>query len=653
MTPDELRSKYLNFFQKRGHAVVPSAPLVPENDPTTLFTGSGMQPMVPYLLGEKHPSGTRIVDSQKCFRSQDIEEVGNNRHTTFFEMLGNWSLGDYFKEDQLNWIWEFLVDEIGIDPDKLVVTCFGGDEEAGVGKDIEAEKIWLKIFEKYGVNSEEKISFYPADKNWWSRAGVPANMPVGEPGGPDSEIFYDFGVELGLHEKSEFSDERCHVNCDCGRYLEIGNSVFMAFVKTEEGFKELENKNIDFGGGFERILAVIDDKQDVFETGLFLPIITKLEKLSGKKYGENRVAFRVIADHVKAATFLAADGVFPSNKEQGYFSRRLLRRAIRYGREIGISENFVAKLVRVVAGIYNNPYPEIDNQKEKIERVFDDEENKFGKTITKGLPKFIHMGEKKLKTIKNDEDSILVINEQLSPYGEKFENIINTIPSYTSLPSIAAGTITASGNNSYGLPYEEMAPIIKEEGWIVNLNENDLKIGFNIKNNLHKNQAKTASAGMFAGGLSESSEITTKYHTATHLLQAALRQILGPIVEQKGSNITGKRLRFDFSFERALTTQEKTAIETQINSWIKEDLPVSKTTMDKTQALSDGVLAFFADKYPNQAIVYSIGAKNHYISRELCGGPHIESTAQIGPIEIQKEKSVSAGVRRIYIRLKS
>jgi alanyl-tRNA synthetase len=610
MTPDELRSKYLNFFKKRGHAIVPSAPLVPENDPTTLFTGSGMQPIVPYLLGEKHPSGTRIVDSQKCFRSQDIEEVGDNRHTTFFEMLGNWSFGDYFKKEQLEWVWEFLVDEIGIDPDKLFVTCFGGDEVAGVGKDTQAEQIWLDIFEKSGVNLEGKISFYPADKNWWSRAGVPANMPIGEPGGPDSEIFYDFGVELGLHEKSEFKDEKCNVNCDCGRYLEIGNSVFMAFVKTKDGFKELENKNIDFGGGFERILAVIDNKQDVFETGLFEPIIDKLEKLSQKKYSENKVAFRVIADHVKAATLLASDNVFPSNKGQGYFSRRLLRRAIRHGRKIGISNNFVAQLVSVVAKIYADPYPQIDNQKEKIEKIFDDEENKFGKTLEKGLREV-----NKLTGKRSAKEAFYFYQ-------------------------------------TYGFPPDIYWEETKEKAEGDTTKEKFIS-EFDLLRQKHSAQSKTASAGMFAGGLSESSETTTKYHTTTHLLQAALRKILGLTVEQKGSNITEKRLRFDFSFERALTVEEKQKVEAQINTWIKEDLPVSKAIMDKSQALSDGVLAFFADKYPDQATVYSIGTENHYISRELCGGPHITSTSEIGSIEIQKEKSASAGVRRVYIGLKN
>jgi alanyl-tRNA synthetase len=606
MTPDQLRSKYLNFFKKHGHAIIPSAPLVPENDPTTLFTGSGMQPMVPYLLGESHPLGTRLVDSQKCFRSQDIEEVGDNRHTTFFEMLGNWSLGDYFKKEQINWIYSFLIDEVGLNPEKLYITCFAGDKEAGVDKDTDAEKIWLSIFKKRGIKPEGRISFYGSDKNWWSRAGVPQNMPIGEPGGPDSEIFYDFGADLKLHENSPFKKEACHVNCDCGRFLEIGNSVFMAFVKTEEGFKELEGKNIDFGGGFERILAVIDNEQDVFKTDLFNPIIKELEKISGKKYQDHLMAFRVIADHIKAATFLAADGVFPSNKEQGYFSRRLIRRAVRYGLELGIENNFIGELVPIISKIYVNPYPELDNQKAKIESIFRIEEDKFKKAITKGLKE------------------------------------LEKVDQFTAQTAFKL-------YETYGFPLELSLEEAKKQNIKI---ESDIEEKFVKQRAKHSQKSRTASAGMFKGGLQEHSEATTKYHTATHLLQSALRQVLGPQVEQKGSNITEKRLRFDFSFERAMTEEEKAAVEEQINKWIEEDHQVTKDIMEKKKALASGVLAFFAEKYPDEVSVYSIGTQGHYISRELCGGPHVKSTSDIGKIYIQKEKSASAGVRRIYIGLK-
>lgn len=607
MTPDELRSKYLNFFAQRGHQIVPSAPLVPENDPTTLFTGSGMQPMVPYLLGETHPLGTRIVDSQKSFRSQDIEEVGDNRHTTFFEMLGNWSLGDYFKKEQIPWVFQFLVEEVGLDPQKLFITCFAGDKEAGVAKDTEAEQIWLEVFKKYNLDPKGRISFYPANKNWWSRAGVPSNMPVGEPGGPDSEIFYDFGADLKLHENSPFKNEECHVNCDCGRFLEIGNSVFMAYVKTESGFEELKQKNIDFGGGLERILAVTKNEQDVFKTDFFTPIITKIEELSGKKYQDNLMAFRVIADHIRAATALAADNVYPSNKAQGYFSRRLIRRSVRYGLELGIEQNFIADLVPVVAKIYLEPYPEIDNQKEKIAHIFDVEETKFKKAIDKGLKE------------------------------------LSKLDKFTAQDAFGL-------YETFGFPLELSLEEAKRQNKTI---EPKIEEEFAKHRAQHSDQSRTASAGMFKGGLQEHSVTTTKYHTATHLLQAALRLILGPQVGQKGSNITEERLRFDFSFERGLTTDEITKVEEQINTWIKENHQVSKQIMAKKVALESGVLAFFAEKYPDEVSVYSIGPEGRYLSRELCGGPHVKATGEIGPIYIEKEKAVSAGVRRIYIKLKN
>lgn len=605
MTPDELRSKYLDFFAARGHAIVPSAPIVPENDPTTLFTGSGMQPMVPYLLGEKHPKGTRIVDSQKCFRSQDIEDVGDNRHTTFFEMLGNWSLGDYFKKEQINWVFEFLVDEVGLDPHKIYVTCFAGDEEAGIGKDVEAEQIWIEIFKERDINPDGRISFYPATKNWWSRAGVPANMPVGEPGGPDSEIFYDFGADLKIHESSAYNNDECHVNCDCGRYMEIGNSVFMAYIKTESGFKELENKNIDFGGGLERIMAAKINNPDVFRTNFFTPIINKLEEISGHKYDTNQQAFRIIADHLRAAIFLAADKVYPSNKEQGYFSRRLIRRAVRYGLDLRIGENFIAGLVPVIAKIYLNQYPEIDNQKDKIAQIFTLEENKFKKAISRGL--------KELEKVS------------FFDAGTAF-NLYET----------------------YGFPLELSIEEAKKQNKDI---EDKLEEKFAKLRESHSEKSRTASAGMFKGGLEEHSETTTKYHTATHLLQAALRLILGPTIQQKGSNITKERLRFDFSFEKALTPEEISKVQDQINDWITQDLEVSKQTMAKKEALDSGVLAFFAQKYPDIVSVYSIGKEGNYISRELCGGPHVGSSAEIGKIKITKEKSAAAGVRRIYIEL--
>lgn len=630
MTPDQLRQMYLDFFRDQGHAIVPSSPLVTENDPTTLFTGSGMQPMMPYLLGETHPKGTRIADSQKCFRSQDIEEVGDNRHTTFFEMLGNWSLGDYFKKEQLAWFFGFLTEVVGLDPQKLFVTVFAGDQAIGIPEDTEAVELWQGLFSKVGINATfvtdaaengmqgGRIFAYPASKNWWSRAGVPQNMPVGEPGGPDSEVFYDFGESLQLHEQSVFKDEPCHVNCDCGRFLEIGNNVFMTYQRTAKGFEPLEQKNIDFGGGFERILAAKNNNPDVFMTELFSGMIRVLEELSGKSYAEqvNQQAFRVVLDHVRAAVMLAADGVFPGNKEQGYFARRLLRRAIRYGKQLRIEGLFLAKLVPVVAAMYATAYPELSNQQEKITAAFNQEEQKFNATITKGL--------------------------------REFRKLAGTM-----LTAQAAFKLY----ESYGFPLELSVEEAKREQ--ISLEKN-LESTFAALKQSHADTSRTASAGTFKGGLADQSENTVKYHTATHLLHAALRQVLGTHVQQKGSNITGERLRFDFSHTEPVTPDQQRQVEALINSWIEADLPVTKQIMLKQAALDSGAIAFFIEKYPDEVSVYTIGQQpegkagdltNGWVSKELCGGPHVEHTGQIGTIELFKEQSASAGVRRVYLRL--
>ncbi|HYD35244.1 MAG TPA: alanine--tRNA ligase [Vitreimonas sp.] len=625
MTPNQLRDKYLQYFEKQGHAIVPSSPLVPENDPTTLFTGSGMQPMVPYLLGQPHPKGTRIVDSQKCFRSQDIEEVGDNRHTTFFEMLGNWSLGDYFKKDQLRWFFTFLTDEVGLDPHRIFVTVFRGSEELDIPRDSESVAVWKELFAEKGIAATDidfadrdgmqdgRIFYYEEKKNWWSRAGVPANMPAGEPGGPDSEVFYDFGAELHLHENSTFKTEPCHVNCDCGRFLEIGNSVFMQYQKQPDGsFNELPQKNVDFGGGLERILAAHNQDGDVFNTELFSPIMTQLSQVSGQEYrtADDKVkrSFRVIADHLKAATMLAADGVYPANKEQGYFARRLVRRAVRYGRMIGITQPFVSQVVQVVGEIYEQAYPEVFGQLEKIKTGLSDEEQKFNKTLEKGLREIEKIGELT---------------------GESAFKLYET----------------------YGFPLELTEEIAQERGQIVD------REAFRLAFNEHKDKSRTASAGKFKGGLQDHSEVTIKYHTATHLLHAALRQVLGTHVQQKGSNITAERLRFDFSHQQAMTEQEKQQVEQLVNNWIKQDLSVTRQTMLKQEALNSGAIAFFLEKYPDEVSVYTVGQDptgkqgEGWISKEFCGGPHVEHTGQIGPIKLTKEQATSAGVRRVYMEL--
>lgn len=618
MTLDELRSKYLRFFEKHEHAVIPSSPLVPENDPTTLFTSSGMQPLVPYFLGQTHPAGKRLANSQKCFRSQDIEEVGDNRHTTFFEMLGNWSLGDYFKDEQLSWIFEFLTEKVGLDPKRLYVTVFSGNID--VPRDKESIAIWQKLFAEkeidakvvdasdHGGMQEGRIFPYGDKKNWWSRSGTPDLMPPGEPGGPDSEIFFDFGAERKLHENSPFKDQFCHVNCDCGRFMEIGNSVFMQYQKQENGsFKELPQKNVDFGGGLERVLAAVNDDPDVFQTSAFQSILVELERISGKRYGvdaNSMRSFRVIADHIKAAAMLGSDGIFPSNKAQGYFVRRLIRRAIRHGQMIGITEDFLPAVASAVTKIYGKHYTNIKLEEDKIMEALRIEETKFRKTLAKGL---------------REIEKVAKLN----------------------------GAVAFSLYETYGFPLELTEEIARERGQAVD------KLEFINEFNKHKELSRTASSGMFKGGLADRSEVTTKYHTATHLLQAALRKVLGNHVEQKGSNITAERMRFDFSYPRALSEAEKKEVEKHINDWIAADLPVTVQTMKKQAALNSGAIAFFVEKYPEEVTVYTVGKdpEKDWISRELCGGPHVLHTGVIGPVKITKEQAVSSGTRRIYLEL--
>jgi alanyl-tRNA synthetase len=642
LTPNQLRSLYLDFFAGKlaaaqlsipmaAHAIVPSSPLVPENDPTTLFTGSGMQPMMPYLLGEKHPKGVRIGDSQKCFRAEDIEEIGDNRHSTFFEMLGNWSLGDYFKREQLTWFFYFLTELVGLKPERLFVTVFGGNTELGVERDDESVAIWQDLFAKVGItaeaieNAKEKgmqggrIFFYDEKKNWWSRAGVPANMPVGEPGGPDSEVFYDFGAELQLHENSPFKDEPCHVNCDCGRFLEIGNSVFMKYQKTATGFEELPQKNVDFGGGFERILAASQEELDVFNTAIFAPLMTTISQVAGQEYktSQQKASFRVIADHVRAAVMLINDGVFPGNKEQGYVVRRLIRRAVRHGKMLGIEQQFIAKLVSPMVELYQEAYPTIAENQTVIEQALHQEEAKFLRTIAKGLKEF-------------DKAPPVV-----TAAGEDKQSL--------------SGELSFKLYETFGFPLELTIEEAQLRGFLVPA---DIQTSFTQAKTAHQDASRTATAGKFKGGLQDQSVITTKYHTATHLLHKALRQVLGDHVAQKGSNITVERLRFDFSHPEPINPEQLAKIESLMNEWIAADYSVTKTMMAKQAALDSGALAFFVEKYPDEVSVYTVGKSGEdWISRELCGGPHVTHTGEIGSIKIVKEKAIAAGIRRIYAEL--
>lgn len=565
VSANDIRAKYLKFFKDRGHVEIPSAPLVPENDPTTLFTGSGMQPMLPYLLGQPHPLGTRLVDSQKCFRSQDIEEVGDNRHDTFFEMLGNWSLGDYFKDEQQVWIWEFFTKELNLDPQKLYVSVFEGNDQ--ISRDVEAANNWKKL----GIPPEH-IFYYGVAKNWWARSSYEA-MPVGEPGGPDSEVFYEF---TEVKHDPKFGKE-CHPNCDCGRFIEIGNNVFMTYQKTKDGFVPLTKKNIDFGGGLERITAAANNHPDIFKTDLFFPIINIL--------GEHITpSTRIIADHVRASVFLIADGVFPSNKAQGYFLRRLLRRAM-----VKAQRRLPSSIVDAVINIYSQTPYFLNADADLIKRTIADENEKFNKTLHDGLKKL----------------------------GE-----VSAFDLY----------------QSYGFPLEIIEELYQEKSLKLDKEE------FSAARSKHQEESRTSSKGMFKGGLQDQSEIVTKYHTATHLLHAALRKILGDHVQQKGSNITAERLRFDFSHSQKLTSEQLSSIESLVNKKIDENIPVIRKEMQKTQALSEGVMAFFPEKYPEVTSVYFIGD----FSKELCGGPHVNSTGEIGHIMITKEESASSGVRRIY-----
>ncbi len=511
--------------------------------------------------------GVRLVDSQKCFRAQDIEEVGDNRHDTFFEMLGNWSLGDYFKKEQQAWIWEFFTKELGIDPQKLYVSVFKGNDQ--IPKDLEAVDNWKKL----GVK-EDHIYFYDVKKNWWARSSF-EDMPIGEPGGPDSEIFYDFGT---AHDPKYGKD--CHPNCDCGRFMEIGNNVFMTYKKTTTGFEPLANKNIDFGGGLERLAAVVNNDPDQFKTDLYWPIIESLDI----DYEKDKYSLRIISDHIKASVMLIDEGLVPSNKAQGYFLRRLLRRAAVKAKQLNLPLEF-SKSIKAVFEIYPMYLKNITN----INAVIDLEMTNFQKTLDQGLK----------------------LLDKVSPF-DLFQ--------------------------SYGFPIEITEELYKQKG--LSLDRND----FDNKMKDHKDLSRTASKGMFKGGLQDSSEITTRYHTATHLLHAALRKILGNHVSQKGSNITSERLRFDFSHPEKMTNDQISEVERLVNQKIEEDIKVEKLEMKKDEALKMGALAFFPEKYPAVTSVYKIGD----YSMELCGGPHVSSTSEIGRFKINREESAGAGIRRIY-----
>jgi len=653
VTINDIRTKYLEFYKARGHTVIPSAPLVPQNDPTTLFTGSGMQPLITYLLGASHPEGARLVDSQKSFRAEDIEEVGDNRHTTFFEMLGNWSLGDYFKREQLPWVFEFLTDVVGLDPKKLYVTAFIGDEKNNVPRDTESAEIWQKLFSQKGVDAQivevgseadgyrlgmrgGRIFFYEARKNWWSRAGVPENMPAGEPGGPDSEIFYDFGTP---HDAKY--GERCHPNCDCGRFLEIGNSVFMQYIKQDDGsFKLLPKQNVDFGGGLERIAAASINNPDVFRTDVFDDIIALLEEFSKKSYDDSTYqrSFRIVADHVRAAVFMLGDGVRPSNTERGYVLRRLLRRAAYNAQKLEVekdsgAESLLNRCAIIVMEKYGTAYPEISGEtayKEITEAIWN-EERQFGHALDNAMRKFE-------KVIRATSDAY----EPGHDIDEKNKSL-----SFLD-PNVVFELITTDG-----MPREMIEEERKERNLVIEWDEVDKLL------ERHKTISRAGSEKKFKGGLADTSEATTRLHTAHHLLLKALQIVLGDHVKQRGSNITQERLRIDFSHGAKVTPQQRAELEKIVNEKIQEALPVVRSTMPKEEAEKLNAQHEFGAKYPDVVSVYSIGPAGatqgnpmfeQAYSIEFCGGPHVSNTGDLsvaGKFKITGEESVAAGVRRI------
>ncbi|MEK7452124.1 MAG: alanine--tRNA ligase, partial [Patescibacteria group bacterium] len=604
MTLMEIRERYLKFFSDRGHAILVSSSLVPENDPTTLFTGSGMQPMVPYLLGAAHPRGVRITDAQRCFRSQDIDEVGDNRHTTFFEMLGNWSLGDYFKKEQIGWMFEFLTKELSLDPNRLYVTVFRGNDL--IARDEEAVAIWKEQFLSVGIDACEidfaenngmqngRIFYYDEKKNWWSRSGVPSRMPVGEPGGPDSEMFWDFGESLQLHEQSDWKNDPCHVNCDCGRFAEIGNNVFMQYQKTENGFVELSQKNVDFGGGLERLAFAVKDNPDMFSIDVFQTAISWLESHSGKKYvwnSKEAYPFRVIVDHLRAATFLIGDGVFPSNKDQGYFVRRLIRRSVRFANQLGIQEEVCSAIGSCFIDVYRDAYPLLEQERATVLDQLAKEERKFKMTLQQGVKKF----EELVKSSGADPSSVT--------------KMISGMDAFDLL-------------QSFGFPIELTQELALERGMTVDFET------FKVEKEKHQALSRAGSEQKFKGGLADHSEMSVKYHTATHLLHAALRKILGETIVQKGSNITPERMRFDFPFQTKLTDEQLKQTEDLVNGAIHKKLPVTFEMLTLDEAKKRDAIGLFADKYAevgDKVKVYFVGdvSTGTLFSSEVCGCPHV------------------------------
>ena len=586
LTAQQLRDMYLKFFESKGHKVIPSASLIPENDPSVLFTTAGMHPLVPYLLGEKHPAGTRLTDVQKCVRTGDIDEVGDLSHLTFFEMLGNWSLGDYFNEEAISWSYEFLTGEdyLNIPVESLAVTVFAGDDDAP--RDMSSFEQWKKC----GI-PEDRIFFLPKKNNWWI-AGKTG------PCGPDTEMFIDRGWDK--------CNENCDPSCDCGKYLEIWNNVFMQFYKHEDGsYTKLKQKNVDTGMGLERTLCILNGVQSVYDTELFDTAKKEIETLTGKKYGESEQvtkAFRIILDHVRTATFMIGDprGVTPSNVDQGYVLRRLIRRAVRYGKTLDLPAGSLSKIAKCYIDKYAYYYDELATNKDKITDELNKEEERFSKTLVDGL--------------------------------KEFNKVVTHIQG-TTFPGKTAFRLY----DTFGFPLEMTVELAKEQGFTVDVE------GYNNAFSEHQKKSSAGSEQKFKGGLADTSEATARLHTATHLMQAALKKVLSPTVSQKGSNITVERLRFDFNFDRPMTAEEIEKVEKLVNEAIDADVPVTMEEMTVDQAKASGAVGVFDSKYGEKVKVYTMGN----FSKEICGGPHASHTGELGRFKIVKEQSSSAGIRRI------
>ncbi|WP_203919196.1 alanine--tRNA ligase [Rugosimonospora africana] len=633
-----IRRAYLDYHRLHGHAVIARASLVPREDPTTLFTGSGMQPLLPYLLGAPHPAGDRLVDSQTCLRAEDIDEVGDTRHTTFFEMLGNWSLGAYFKAEQIERLFTFLVDHLRLDPSRLYATAFAGAPRWRIPRDDESASLWVRLFATKGIVTppveagdaeraaatgigDAHVLFYDESQCWWSRSGPPSTMPEGEPGGPDSEVFYEFpqvphDPSFGAH---------CHPHCDCGRFIEIGNSVFMQYLRTSDGFVELPRRNVDFGAGLERLAMAVTDTADMFQTDLLRPLVDAVTDWSGSRHGARRAepdwsitrmpgvpgehdtltAARVIADHARAVVFLAADGVVPSNTAQGYVMRRFARRAIRQGLSLGIESDLLAGLVPVVVDAYCGAYPELATAGPEIQTTLGQEEALFRRTLSRGVREFGRL---------------------TATGGLTGDAVFTLFDTFGFPPELSVEEAGRTGVGVDGAWRERFTARMAEQ----------------------KQRSKTASAGLFKGGLADHSEATTRLHTATHLLYKALRLVLGEHVVQRGSNITPERLRFDFSHPAKLTRGELDEVERIVNEQIDRDWPMVRRELPTATAFGEGALGAFGDRYGETVQVYTAGDPDgEWYSNEICGGPHVAHTGVLGRFQVVKEESSSSGVRRI------